>query len=173
MRGPHSQSHPTLQYRGHVRDKKCYISTFTRQDADLGWVNLTCKVTWHINHVVIWQMKNVLSPLSQGLWTPNLAGCWLRMRGPHPQSHVMHQSRGHVTNQKRFMSTFTKFMSPKTWQGAESKWGGSTQKATWHFSCEVTWKIRNIISQPQGYPQGYRDVKGKLVLAKNKHKNAN
>ena len=113
MRGPHSQSHATLQYRGHVRDKKCYISTFTRQDADLGWVNLTCKVTWHINHVVIWQMKNVLSPLSQGLWTPNLAGWRLRMREPHLQNHVTHWPLGHATNQKCYISTFTRPMKPK------------------------------------------------------------
>ena len=33
-------------------------------------------------------MKNVISSLSEGLWIPNLAGWWLRMRGPHPQSHV-------------------------------------------------------------------------------------
>ena len=38
---------------------------------------------WHINHVVRWQIKNVVSPLSQGLWTPNLAGWCLRMRGLH------------------------------------------------------------------------------------------
>ena len=31
-------------------------------------------------------------------------------------------------------------------------------------------KIKNVITTQ---PQDYRDVKGKLVLAKNKHKNAN
>ena len=34
------------------------------------------------------------------------------MRGPHLQSHVTHQSLGHVTNQKRYISTFTRPMNP-------------------------------------------------------------
>ena len=40
---------------------------------------------WHIKHVVTWQIKEVIFPLSQGLWTPSLAGWWLRMTEPHPQ----------------------------------------------------------------------------------------
>ena len=58
-------------------------------------------------------MKNVISPLLQGLWTSNLGGCCLRMRGPHLQSHMTHQPRGHVTNQKRYIYTFTRPMDPK------------------------------------------------------------
>ena len=57
----------------------------------------------------------------------------------------------------------------KTWQGADSGWGAATQKVTWHFSCVATWKIKNVIF-PQ--PQDRQDVKGKLVLTKNKHENA-
>ena len=34
----------------------------------------THKVIRHIVHVVKWQIKNVISLLSQGLWSPNLAG---------------------------------------------------------------------------------------------------
>ena len=64
-------------------------------------------------HVVNGQIKNVIVPFSQGLWTPNLAGWSLRMRGPQLQSHVTHQPRGHVTNQKRNLSTFTRTMNPK------------------------------------------------------------
>ena len=35
------------------------------------------------------------------------------MRGTHLQRHVTHQSRGHVTNQKRCISTFTRSTDPK------------------------------------------------------------
>ena len=35
------------------------------------------------------------------------------MRGPHLQSQVTHQLRGHVTNQKRYISTFARPMDPK------------------------------------------------------------
>ena len=69
MRGPLLQSHVTIQYRGHVINKKRYISLFIR-------------------------------PMDH-----KLSGVVLRMREPHPQSHVTHQSRLHV---------FTP-MVPKTW----------------------------------------------------------
>ena len=34
--------------------------------------------------VVTWQIKNVISPLSQGLWILNLASSWLKTREPIP-----------------------------------------------------------------------------------------
>ena len=55
---------------------------------DLGWGEPTHKATGHFDVVITWQIKNITFPFSQGLWTPNLAGWWLRMRGPHLQSHV-------------------------------------------------------------------------------------
>ena len=60
---------------------------------------------------LILQTPLFLVPL--GLWTPNLAGWWFRMRGPHPQSHVILRYRGHVTNKKCYISTFTRPMDPK------------------------------------------------------------
>ena len=35
------------------------------------------------------------------------------MMGSHLQSHVTHRPRGHVTNQKRYISTFTSPTDPK------------------------------------------------------------
>ena len=68
----------------------------------------------HVTHrtrnlMVTWQIKDVIFSLSQGLWTPNLAGWGLQMRGPH-SSHVIHQSSAHVKNLKYFIFNFT---SPK------------------------------------------------------------
>ena len=42
--------------------------------------------------MVTWQIKGVISRLSQALWTLNLAGWWHRMREPHPQVtwHINH-----------------------------------------------------------------------------------
>ena len=53
----------------------------------------------HFNIVVTRQIEGVIFPLSQGQWIPNLAGWWLRMTGPHLQSHVTHQSSGRVSSQ--------------------------------------------------------------------------
>ena len=41
-----------------------------------------------------------LFTVPKGLWAPNLAGWWFRMREPHPQSHVTLRYRIHVTNKK-------------------------------------------------------------------------
>ena len=71
------------------------VWTAILQGSDLGWGDLS-----YIDHVVTWQIKDVISPLSQSLWTPNLDGLWLKMRGSHPQSHVTLRYRGHVTNKK-------------------------------------------------------------------------
>ena len=63
--------------------------------------------------VVTWQIKNVISPLSQGLWTSHLTRWWLRLRGLQPQSYMTLQFCGHVTNKKRYISIFTRPMDPK------------------------------------------------------------
>ena len=35
------------------------------------------------------------------------------MRGPHLQSHVTHRLSSHLTNEKRYVFTFTRPMDPK------------------------------------------------------------
>ena len=50
-----------------------------------------------------WQIKNVIFPFSLGLWTPNLAGCRLKMKGPHLQNHMTLQHHGHLTNISTFI----------------------------------------------------------------------
>ena len=35
------------------------------------------------------------------------------MSGPHPQSHGIHRPRGHMTNQRRYISYFTRPRDPK------------------------------------------------------------
>ena len=155
-----------------MTNKKRYISTFTRaidpklsKGVDLGWGNLTYKVTWHINHVVTRQIENVISLPSQGLWSLNLAGSWIGWENLIYKVTWRSITWSRVKS-KCFISTFTRPMSPKTW----IRMKGSHPIVTWHIHYVVTWKIKTVIF-PQ--PQGRRDVKGKLVLVKNKHKNVN
>ena len=110
MRRPHPQTHVTLWYCGQVTNKKSYLSTFAKPVG----LKLSKVLTQDertpptksrdTSCHVMWQIKNVISSLSQGLWTPNLTGRWLRMRGLHPQSHVILQYCGHVTNKRRYLS---------------------------------------------------------------------
>ena len=111
----HLQSHVTRQPRGHETNQKRYISTFIRptgpercrvvaQDEEISSTKSHhTSTTWSRD-----KSKKFISLLSQGLWTPNLAGCWLKLRGTHPQSHVRLRYRGHVTNKKRYTSIFTR-----------------------------------------------------------------
>ena len=62
--------------------------------------------------MITWQIKNVTIPLSQGVWTPDLAAWWLRMREPHPQSHVTHEPSGYVKHQRCYTSTFPRLWIP-------------------------------------------------------------
>ena len=64
MRGPHPQSHMTLQYRV-TRQIRNVISPLL-QCGGLGWEDPTHKVTWHFDYVVMWQIKNLMSPHTQG-----------------------------------------------------------------------------------------------------------
>ena len=57
-------------------------------------------------------LQTSLFPVPWGLWTPNLAGWSLRMRGPHPKRHVTYRSSGHVTNKRCYISTFARSMDP-------------------------------------------------------------
>ena len=68
---------------------------------------LTAALTDYVLHNLDyrWQIKSVIFPFSQGLWTPNVAGCRLKMKGPHPQNHMTLQHHGHLTN-KKHISTF-------------------------------------------------------------------
>ena len=119
MRGPHPYGHVTHRPRDHVTNQKRYISTFTKPMGPQLSRLVTLDEGLHpqsyvtFDHVVTWQIKNVISPLSQGLWTPHLAEWCLRMRKPHPQSHVTLRHRGHLTNKKRYISTFIQCMDPK------------------------------------------------------------
>ena len=88
MRGPHPKSHVTLWYRGHVTNKKRYNSFFTVWGLRMREPHPQSHVTHRPSgHVTI---EDVISPLTQGLCIPNLAGWWLRMREPAPQSHLIH-----------------------------------------------------------------------------------
>ena len=68
---------------------------------------------WNLELELVLILQAPLFPVPLGLWTPNLAGWWFRMGGPHRQSHMILRYRGHMTNKKRYISVFTRPMHPK------------------------------------------------------------
>ena len=58
------------------------------------------------------------------------------MRGPCPQSHVTLQYRGHVTNRKRYISSFTRPMDRKLNRAVTSNEGTSLTKSR---DISMTW----------------------------------
>ena len=146
MREPHPQSHVTHWSRGHVANKKHYISTFTKsidqnkQGGDLGWRELTHKVTWHFDIVVTWQFENVIFTQPQSLWLPNLAGCVLRLRRRLAQSQMRLLFRGHIT--KTSFSLLSS-LSNGLWSVAlpkDERTSFKNLQFTWHFHHLTNWK---------------------------------
>ena len=120
MRRPHPQSHVTLQYRGHVTNRKCYICTFTRPmnlkltrvvTLDEG-LHLQSHVTQRTcGHVT--KQKCLYLHIDKAHRSKMLTACWLGMRWPHPKNHAILRSYSHVTNQKRHIFSMTKPMATK------------------------------------------------------------
>ena len=93
------------------------------------------------------------------------------MRGPYPQSHVTLRYCGHVTNKKRYISTFTRPMDPKlsrvvtqdegtsptksrdtstTWSRDKSKALSLISQGLWTQNL-ANWGLRMRGSQPQSH----------------------
>ena len=105
----------------------------------------THKVAQNFDIMITWQIKGVISPLSQGRKPPNLAGWWLGIRQPHTLIHMTHLIHEQVTNQKRYISTSTRpLLPPRAWQVAKLEWEGPSKMS------RDTWQFRNVIFlQPQ------------------------
>ena len=103
-------------------------------------------------------LQTSLFHLSQGLCTPNLGRWWRRIRNP---THKVTWPLGHVTTQRRYISTFVRPMEPKLSRILVILWllrQRFVQK-------EIGWSKYQLIS--------ILLCQKKLVLAENKHKNAN
>ena len=112
MRGPCPQSHVTLQYRGHVTNRKRYISSFTRpMDRKLNRAvtyNEGTSLTKSRDISMTWsrdKSKTLYLHIHKIHSPQDLVGCWLGMKWPDPKSPVRIQSCGHITIQKRLISS--------------------------------------------------------------------
>ena len=106
----HPWCHMTLWLPGHKRPLDNFKTRYF----------LFCKVhghqTWHgsglwsgnssmishdplimLSRGVTWQIKSLISPIAQDLWTLNLRGWWLTMRGTNPWRHMTLWTRVHVS----------------------------------------------------------------------------
>ena len=102
---------------------------------------------------VTWQIKNIKSPLSQCLSSPNLSDTplWHTARSSHPQSHMTLYSCGlvwgHTTNQIRYIFTCRKPIGIKLGKAVISC-GGLPPKSPitiWlRDRHAVTWEIQKI-----------------------------
>ena len=95
--------------------------------------------------------KNIVSPLPQCVWPPNLAGWLVIMRGSSPQSHMTLWSRGRAASRDRLkhISTATVPMATKL--------GRMVTYRDWllpikshgtliNWSWKITWQTKIIIS---------------------------
>ena len=108
-------------------------------------ITCSCEITW--------QTKIIISPLWQCLWPPNVEVWWLTLRGSYPQSHMIiwwqvlwnhyiSNTTIHMATKLDRMVTYLKGFLPMS----DASW------VTW--SCEITWKIKNISPIPQCFWPG-------------------
>ena len=99
------------------------------------------------NHIILWyvaswQIKNVISPVPQILWTPSLTGWWLMTWEKHSKNHI-----ALIKKFFPFMNFFpTKNCTFNLTQGHYkitliSKWKGATNINIYKSLCEITWSM--------------------------------
>ena len=86
--------------RGHVTNKKRYISTYARLCLlNLKWMWLMRRghhPPWSHDTIVTWRVKKVISLFSHGSWLPNSTRWWLMVLGHHAQSRMNLWSRDYM-----------------------------------------------------------------------------
>ena len=83
-----------------------------------------------------------LFTVPKGLWAPNLAGWWFRMRELHPQSHVDIVVTWQI---KKLYIHFHKAYGPQTQPVGNLRWGDPTHKVTWRINHVVTRQNKNVL----------------------------
>ena len=111
-------------------------------------------ITWSWR--ITWQTKTIISPLPYSLWSLNLGGWWLALRGfmMHKVTwcfdHIVLQDR--LTNQNHYTSTITVPMSTKLENMLTYLDGLLPIKSHGPFiiwSCEMKWQSKTITSPLQ------------------------
>ena len=148
----------------------------TSQSGDLGWRNPTHKVRWYMNYVVTWEIKDVLAPLSQGLWTPNLAAGDLEWGTPTHKvtwymSHVVTWQIKDVISPLYQALWIANLAGYWLLSGCYNRGLRRRKLDNPSISLLLSFVVKkSMLYQMLKKPPRYN---GKLVLTKNKHKNAN
>ena len=111
------------------------------------------------SHEVMWQIKKVISPRQQGIWSLNMARWWLTMRDFQKSYKVTHSvTESSVKSDnlwnlwcfeirwqiKKFYLHYHNDWSHQRWKSGDLGWGASNHKFTWPFKQVVLWQIENI-----------------------------
>ena len=76
--------------------------------------------------MVKWKIKNIIPSFLNCIWSPNMAGWWLSLRGAHPWSYM-----SLLKSHDKIDMLYLHFH--------QTNWGASTQKARWSFNYMVSW----------------------------------
>ena len=87
--------------------------------------------------MVKWKIKNIIPSFLNCIWSPNMAGWWLSLRGAHPWSY-MSLLKSHDKIDMLYLH-FHQTNYLQTCQAGHIPWGASTQKARWSFNYMVSW----------------------------------
>ena len=85
------------------------------------------------SHEITWHIKNIASPVSQCLWSPNLSGWWHNARSSHPYILMTSKWGGLVRSRDKLNTLYPhlwKTHGHQTRLGVNLPWETPTLKAT-------------------------------------------
>ena len=102
-------------------------------------------ITWFCE--IKWQIKTIISPLPQYLWTPNVIRWWINFSGSYPQSYLIFQSLSIVRSRDKLKSFYLHYQSACCQQtGRVVTFIDWLLTAKSHYSvvawsCKITWQV--------------------------------
>ena len=94
------------------------------------------------SHEVTWQIKNIIPPPSQCLWSPNLSRWWHAARSSHPKICMTPKWSGLVRSRDKLNTLYLhlqKTHEHRNW--LDLSWEVPNLKAEWPFDHVTIWKI--------------------------------
>ena len=96
--------------------------------------SIESSITWCCK--IKWKTKIIISSLTQCLWSPNLAGWWISLRGSNLLSHMALESRVPLRLCDKIKTSnlhYQNFYAYQIFQGGNLPWGTPTHNVKWYL----------------------------------------
>ena len=105
--------------------------------------------TWSCE--IMWETWNIVFPLPECLWAPNLVGWWLTLRSSYPWNYLGLWFRSLARSREKLKPIYLYYLNTydhQTCQGGDLPWETPTHKVTYGpvitWSCKIMWQTKTI-----------------------------